>query len=304
MITRYTYKDLVWLDVESPSQEEVRQIMQEFDIDPLIAEELLVPTLKSKVDLYKDFIYLILHFPAIKHTYSGTPNQEIDFIIGKKFIITARYDTIDPMHKFSKVFEVNSIIDKSDMGEHAGMIFFYMIRKLYRALLHELDYIRTELENTEDKMFKQKELQVVRDLSEISRMLLNFENMTSAHADILSSFDEAGKKLFGNEFSYHLRAISSEYYKVKHAIDNQREFLRELRETNNSLLSTKQNEVMKGLTILALTTLPITIVASIFNTNAVYVPFVGRPNDFWIIVGLGLIASLALALYFKRKKWF
>lgn len=303
MITRYTYKDLVWLDVESPSQEEVRQIMQEFDIDPLIAEELLVPTLKSKVDLYKDFVYLILHFPAIKHTYTTSPNQEIDFIIGKKFIITGRYDTIDPMHKFSKVFEVNSIIDKSDMGEHAGMIFFYMIRKLYRALLHELEYIRTELENTEEKMFKQKEVEVVKDLSEISRMLLNFEKMTSAHADILSSFDVAGKKLFGDEFSYHLRAISSEYYKVKHAIDSEREFLRELRETNNSLLSTKQNEAMKTLTIMAFMTFPLSLVAAIMGMNTEYLPIVGLPYDFWIVMGIIGSMAIAMLVYFKHKNW-
>lgn len=303
MITRYTYKDLVWLDVESPNTDEVRQIMQEFDIDPLIAEELLVPTLKSKVDLYKDFVYLILHFPAIKHTYTTSPNQEIDFIIGKKFIITGRYDTIDPMHKFSKVFEVNSIIDKSDMGEHAGMIFFYMIRKLYRALLHELEYIRTELENTEEKMFKQKEVEVVKDLSEISRMLLNFEKMTSAHADILSSFDVAGKKLFGDEFSYHLRAISSEYYKVKHAIDSEREFLRELRETNNSLLSTKQNEAMKTLTIMAFMTFPLSLVAAIMGMNTEYLPIVGLPYDFWIVMGIIGSMAIAMLVYFKHKNW-
>jgi len=303
MITRYTYRDLVWLDAESPTQDEVRQIMQEFDIDPLVAEELLVPTLKSKVDLYKDFIYLILHFPAIKHTYSANPNQEVDFIIGKKFIVTARYDTIDPMHKFSKVFEVNSVIEKSDIGEHAGMIFFYMIRKLYRSLLHELEFIRTELENTEEKMFKQKELDVVKDLSEISRMLLNFEKLTTAHSDVLESFDVAGRKFFGEEFSYHLRAISSEYFKVKHAIESERKFLRELRETNNSLLSTKQNEVMKALTITAFIALPITILASIFNMNTIATPIIGRANDFWIILGGGLMISVFLYYYFKHKKW-
>ena len=41
MISRYTYKDLVWVDMESPSNEEVRQIMEEFSLSPLIGNELL-----------------------------------------------------------------------------------------------------------------------------------------------------------------------------------------------------------------------------------------------------------------------
>src|SRR5210317_1659031 len=120
MLTRYKHRNLTWIDLESPTQEEVRNIMSEFSINPLAAEELLTPTLKPKVDQYDNFIYLILHFPAFKHSHSEGQNQEVDFIIGKDFLITTRYDTVDPIHKFSKVFEVNSILDRSDMGAHSG----------------------------------------------------------------------------------------------------------------------------------------------------------------------------------------
>ena len=112
MISRYKYRDLVWVDMERPSHEEVRQIMEEFEIHPIVADELLSPSLRPKVDRYENFIYLILHFPAIRHSHNNS-SQEVDFIIGKKFIITVRYELLDPLHKFSKVFEVNSILNKS-----------------------------------------------------------------------------------------------------------------------------------------------------------------------------------------------
>ncbi|MEK7120838.1 MAG: CorA family divalent cation transporter [Patescibacteria group bacterium] len=303
MITRYTYRDLLWLDVESPTQDEVRSLMQEFGINTTVAEEILLPSLKPKVDFYKDYIYLILHFPAIRHTYTGNPNQEVDFIIGKKFIITTRYDTIDPMHKFSKIFEVNSILDRSDMGDHAGYIFFYMIKKLYKSLIHELEYIETSLQNTENKIFEGKEVEVVKELSEISRLLLAFQKGTSTHQDVLESFEIAGKIFFGEDFNYNLKAMLSEYYKVNHMIENEKRFLDELRETNNSLLSTKQNEIMKALTIIAFTALPITVISGIFNMSTKYTPIIGRENDFWIIVGGAFFITFAVMWYFKRKKW-
>src|SRR3989338_10005026 len=120
MISRYTYKDLVWIDLESPTQEEVRGVMEEFDIHPLVANELLVSTLRPKVDLYSNFIYLILHFPTISHKHRGKTEQEIDFIVGKKFLITTNYDLVDSLHEFSKVFEVHSILERSNIGDHAG----------------------------------------------------------------------------------------------------------------------------------------------------------------------------------------
>ena len=303
MISKYTHKNLTWIDMESPNGDEVRSIIDEFGIDPIAAEELLLPSLKSKVDLYHNFIYLILHFPAIKHSFNKEPLQEVDFIIGRDFIITTRYDTVDPIHKFSKIFEVNSILDRTNIGEHAGFIFFYMIRKLYRALLHELEYIDSLIQETEDKIFVGKEVDVVKDLSEISRKLLDFEKATSAHKDILESFEVAGERFFGNEFRYHLHAISSEYYKVSVEIHNQRESVRELRETNNSLLSTKQNEVMKIFTILAFFTFPLSLIAAIFGMNTVDIPIIGLPHDFWIVMGIIGFVSVVMFIFFRHRKW-
>lgn len=38
MISRYTYKKLVWVDVQSPTQDEVRSLMEEFGVHPLVAD--------------------------------------------------------------------------------------------------------------------------------------------------------------------------------------------------------------------------------------------------------------------------
>jgi Mg2+ and Co2+ transporter CorA len=68
MIKEYKNKELTWIDLTSPSLEEVRTLMGRYALDPRVAEDLMTPSLKPKVDLYKDYIYLILHFPALHHS--------------------------------------------------------------------------------------------------------------------------------------------------------------------------------------------------------------------------------------------
>jgi len=284
MINVYTHKNLKWIDLESPTRDEVRTVMDEYGFHPLIGDELLNPSLKQKVDIYSDFIYLILHFPAVKHTHrkDGTTNQEIDFVIGREVIITTHYDTVDPLHEFSKVFEVNSILDRSHFGDHAGYIFYHMMKGIYRSGLHELESLEDSLKDIENKVFAGREKEMVSVLSGVSRNLLNFKNTLALHRDILESFEVAGRVFFDADFAHYLQAITSEYYKVEKAIKNDVESLQELRETNNSLLSTKQNEIMKTLTIMAFITFPLTLVSSIFGMNTRILPIVGKPNDFWI----------------------
>ena len=65
MILRYAYKNITWVDLERPTQEELRQIVAEWGIHPLVAQELIGKSLRPKVELYPNFIYLIIHLPII-----------------------------------------------------------------------------------------------------------------------------------------------------------------------------------------------------------------------------------------------
>ena len=112
-----------------------------------------------------------------------------------------------------------------------------------------------------------------------------------------------GKQFFGVEFIYHIKSISGEYYKLHDEIRVLRESLAELRATNNSLLTTKQNEIMKVLTIMAFVTFPLSVIASIFGMNTKTLPIVGNPYDFWIIMGIMGFATVVFFALFKYKKW-
>lgn len=303
MISRYTYKDLVWVDLESPTQEEVRGVMEEFNIHPLAAEELLIPTLRPKVDLYHDFIYLILHFPAISHQHNGGNEQEIDFIIGKKFLITTHYELIDPLHEFSKVFEVNSILEKTNMGDHAGFILFYLLKELYKMMGRELNHIEHDFKEIEPNIFGGKERDMVASISNLNRDLLTFRQAIRPHKEVLESFELAGTKFFGADFSYYLRTIIGEYFKISSILDGHRETLLELRNTNDSLLTTKTNEIMKTIAVVSFFTFPLSLIAAIFGMNIENFPIIGNANDFWIIIGVMALVTVTIFIYFKRKRW-
>lgn len=302
MISRYKYHDIVWVDMESPTHEEVRTIMDEFSIHPIVADELISPSLRPKVDLHEEYIYLILHFPALRHSHKSRA-QEVDFIIGKKYLITVRYELLDPLHKFSKVFEVNSILDKSDIGEHAGFLFFYMMRKLYSSLAHELSIIGESLKNVEDQIFQGQEREMVMELSVIHRDVLEFHRSLRMHKGILSSLELVCVKFFGSEFKHYTENILGEYLKVEEMLQDQKEILGDLRTTNDSLLSTKTNEIMKVLTITTFSILPATLIGQIFGLSSPYVPLMNKPGGFWIVVSTMIMMILFTFFFFRKKRW-
>ncbi|MBI4087916.1 magnesium transporter CorA family protein [Candidatus Kaiserbacteria bacterium] len=302
MHSRFEHNGLSWVDLESPNRAEVHDLIAEFDIAPLVAEELLLPSTKPRVEFHPTYAYIVLHFPALRHSHK-TREQEIDFIVSHKYLITTRYDTIDPLHNFSKIFEVNTMLDKSNVGEHAGYIFFYMLKKLYKSVEHEVEYVRHDLAAIEENVFSGHEVDMVAAISRCARDLLNLRQTIEPHREVLRELEANAARFFGEKYAPYARTLSNEYYRVHNHIMRNTEILHELRETNNSLLSTKQNEAMKILTIMAFVTFPLSLIASIFGMNTVWIPIVGLPGDFWIVMSIMGAATFLMFVFFKRKGW-
>jgi magnesium transporter len=304
MIKRQNYKSIVWIDLENPTKEEARELMQEFELNPEVAQDILLPTFKDKIVPYKDYIYLIMHFPAFKHTHNKSHRQEIDFILGQNFIITSHYESIDSMEKYAKIFEVNSILEKNELVAGSGEIFLAMIRTIYQSLSDELDSISYIIREAEKKVFTGKEREMVFELSQVGREIINFNHIIIPHGNILETLQINTKKLFGDNFIIELSEIINEYYKISKTLEHVTEMVRELRETNNSLLSTKQNEIMKTLTIFTFFALPFSIITGFFQMNTKFTPIVNQNNGWFYIVGLEVIVMIIVFIIAKRKKWF
>ncbi|MDP3402690.1 MAG: hypothetical protein Q8S35_01925, partial [bacterium] len=79
MITRHKRGKAVWVDLESPTDDEIRDVMCEFNIDERIREEIQTPTPYPLSIAFPDYSYLILHFP-VAGSVDGTRSQEVDFV--------------------------------------------------------------------------------------------------------------------------------------------------------------------------------------------------------------------------------
>jgi magnesium transporter len=308
MIKQLKYKNIDWINVESPTPEDVDYLKKRYDLHPVAAAELGAPSARAKVDVYDDFIYLILHFPNLRYSekdgdFSKT-TSEVDFIIGKDFLITTCYEALEPMQEFGKILEANSIFDHSKKEIHAGFLFYYIIRHLYQTLEDSLIHIESSLKRAEKNVFMGKEKEMVKVLANINRNLLDFRWAIKSHRELLESLAVAGKEFFGENFTYYLKAIVGEHEKVWNTLDSHQETFTDLRETNESLLSIKTNEITKALAIIAVIFLPISVIGQIFGMSLQSIPLHDDPLGFVYIASMMAIVVLFTYGFFRYKKWF
>ncbi len=301
MIQKHIWNKETWIDIDHGTPEEIASVVAEYDLDPYVAKEIGSPTPKSRIEFHKEYIYMILHFPVFKQTHTKKLKQEIDFVIGKNFLLTTHYDTIDSLYKLSKELEVEEILSKNNDGS-GHHVFGLLFRGLYAGINDELSYIESWSESITEEIFDGHEKEMVFEISEAIRTLLEFKKTTDSHKEILDFLRDGGGHILGTRFTEEIDAILLEYHRLRDIIHANIEILRELRETNNSLLSTKQNETIKTLTVLAFITLPLTLICGSFAMD-VTTPFHDNPFGFYIIISFMAVVALLMYSIARLKKW-
>lgn len=302
MVTAHSYGKTTWVDVFDPSADEVRELMETYDIDPALAEKLHYPMHDPRVHRYKDAILFVLQFPVFKHSHAQSTFQEIDCLITKKAFITVRYDEIDSVHKFAKLLEVSGELEEN-LPKHPTGLSIALLSRLYRGVEHELRYIRDQLNDVEKNIFSGEEKKMVHEISVLGRELLHFQESLTDHIPVVYELSDAFKDVFGKKYTEEPNIVLQYHEQAQREASHCSDILSTLRNTNDSLLYAKQNEVMKMFTVMAFMIFPLTLITNIFSLPTQTLPIIGHPNDFWIIVGSMAILAVLFFAFFLYKRW-
>lgn len=304
MMYRYKYTGGVWVDLEQPTGDEIRQVAREFSISERIEAELLSPTLTPMVagDTHAEF--LILHFPARGSADGETKSQEIDFIVGNSFIITVRYEVVISLHRLKKIMETEAFIAEG-ASMSTDMLLEILFAHLYTAIRDHASHSANKLSRVEHEMFQGRGRDTVRAISDVNREFLHLEASLANQEEPLARFLRSleARNLFGPSFAERLARILSERTHVAHLIRTHRAVATELREANSDLLSARQNEIIKTLTVVNSIFLPLGLISWIFAMRTEGMPIIDSPNAFWIVIAIMLGISAITTITFARKSW-
>lgn len=302
MIERFPTGKLLWINLKNPTSEEIQEVMHEHEVPPALMSDFGMPVPKCTAVELDKMIKITLDFPVVKRL-DLQQKFEVKFILGKNLLITAQYEEMEAIDKFKKQLEVIATLHRTSKLATAAHLFFSLFEELYNSCRTKLDYVESLLSDVEGNIFKDTERQMVIDLSEISKKLIAFRHIMKAHDDVLDAAQPLFEKLFKQAYAAEFQSIRTQYLSLIRRTSTLFETLTELRETNFGLLTTKQSEIMKTLTIMAFITYPLTLFSSMFGMNTEATPIIGNAHDFWIIVTIMVSITVCFFIFFKFRRW-
>ena len=294
---------ITWYDLYPATEEDLNQIKKSFKLNPLTLEELKTPSSRQKVELFDDFLYVVMRFPVYDHTKKTSAPVEIDFLIKPKEIATIRYEKCEPLDEFFKNAEELEGFRQKHLANTSAQFLHALLTSLFTYGIRELTHIDKKIAEIADLVFAGKEKDMIKEISLIKRDILDFRRITKPVEGLLHSLRENSTHIYPETEKVLFLNLLDEYSNLKDLGDNLKDTIESLEVTNQTLLSSKIDEVMRLISILAFTMAPFTIVGTLFQINTLFTPIIGNPYDWWIITGISLSGCVLLYLYFKKRNW-
>jgi magnesium transporter len=183
---------------------------------------------------------------------------------------------------------------------------------LYRVVDDSFDYcfpmlrkIGNKLDAIEDDIFEEERSEeVVRDISRVKQEIINFRKVIRPQRPVLRDLEKVKSRYLSPDFDLEIYFddIVDAHERIWDMLENYKEVIEGLEDTNESVLNHRVNEILRVLTAISVIVLPLTLIASIWGMN-VGVPGEGDDADFYVIVGSMVALLVGMILYFRRRGW-
>ena len=295
---------ITWIDIKGPTSSDLESLKTDFDLHPLVLKEILPQIDYPKIENYGDYLFIVFFYPFFDKETSSTLPFELDIIVGKNFLITNHYRDIVPL---SALFhDCNLYPEKMEQfcDEGTGELLYRIINEILNACFPKISHIKKNIDEIDRIIFRKENKKAIDQISLVKRDIIGFDRILEPQKLVLQNLIKESELYFPKKMLPYFHNLLNSYEQVKNLLETNEKTLFSLEATNQGLIDTKTNEIMKTLTLFSVIVFPLTLLAALFGMNTKILPLVGLPYDFWIVSGIMVAGAFIMVAFFKSKKWF
>jgi len=297
------HEGLRWINVERPGPVDFAWLEEHFEFHTLDYEDIRSRNQRPKIDEYDDYLFIVLHFPVFDKAVGRLNAGELDIFIGPDFIITLPNQAIQPVEYLFERCRSSEETREQLFSKGAGYLLYKIVDDSFDYCFPMLRKIGNKLDRLEEEIFEGGRAQeIVRDISNVKQEIINFRKIIRPQRSVLHDLERTKQRYLAEDLELYFDDIVDASERIWDMLENYKEVVEGLEETNESVLSHRVNEVLRVLTAFSVIILPLTLVASIWGMN-VGVPGEGSRAAFWVIVGMMVGLLVTMAGYFRHRGW-
>lgn len=290
--------------ISKSGKKKLNELITQYDVHELVAEDLLWLHIQDKVDVYDDHLCLVIHFPKYNPKTQRYLLNEMTLTIGKNWIITtSRFETNTIIRLKDRLMLEYENYDKDEIYKVTPYYIVYeIIDMMYDKTAKLLSNSASDVFQIEEWLLTHKLNKAVLTTLMIKKRNISFlHHNYRTHEELLEETIKWLPKLYTDELEVYFDDLLYRHQKIMGNIGILQENVDSLAETYNWLMTINTNNTLLWLTLFSGIMLPLTLIAGLFGMN-VSVPLSHDPHAFRYISGLMALFVLGGYVWLKRNK--
>ncbi len=291
---------VVWADVAEPTEKDAQDLRELFGLHELAVEAAVQRETNPKVESYGRYLYIVLHginFQAAEHAFE---THETDFFLAANLLVT--------VHDGQR----RSIAHITDLCLRAHHILAEgPVALLHRILDTMVDHYRPEVDELEARL-DEIENQVIEapsdtllgDILAIKKDVSTLRRIVIPQRDVVGRLARREFDLISQEMAYRFRDVYDQFARMADDAMVFHDRVTGILDAHLASVSNRLANVSRLLAVIAALFGPLTVITGLFGMNVPLPTLFGNPeHQFWEIVGIMVLSSAVLFVWFKKSGW-
>ncbi|OQX76686.1 MAG: hypothetical protein B6D64_09450 [Bacteroidetes bacterium 4484_276] len=291
-----------WHHILSPKEEDLRYLQDKFYFHPLDIEDCRSKlNQRSKIDVYDDYYFLILHFPKFDHNNRFLNTKEIKMFWGEDYLITISntqwvvkdlFDEAKLQAKNKEEFEIGT----------TDALFYQILERLMTETLSLIRKIGNDVDVLNRDLFNKKAEKTIERISVTRKNIILLNTIFKPQLPIFQKLENGTVEGYAENMEDYWGNILDYIKKTWDMTEDYAELIEGLSKTFDSLQANRTNQIMKTLTIISSFILPLSLITGLYGMN-IMLPIQDNAYAFISIMVIMVAIAGTMFFYFKMKKW-
>ncbi|MBE2212741.1 MAG: magnesium/cobalt transporter CorA [Opitutaceae bacterium] len=289
----------LWVDLENPTDEEIKQVLEGvFGFHPLAIEDCVTPSSLPKIEDYEDYLFIVTH--AVDFTRTEKFNTtELDLFLGKEFLVTFHRKALRSIDALvEKINRATGVIARGpDRIAHT------ILDNLVDLFKPVTDELRAEIEEIEARILAESSDTLLTSLLEVRSEVAHLRQIIRPQRDVINRLAHGETKIIRAIMQPYYRDLRDNLLRIEQTAAG---FADELLVSFDLYLNksaSQTNDGIKVLTALTAITLPPIVIGTWYGMNFQHIPEIASPAGYWVALGVMLASTGAMFLWCKRRGW-
>jgi magnesium transporter len=292
---------VTWINIDGLHEiETIEKLGKEFDLHPLMLEDILHTEQRPKIEDYEKYIYIVLRMLSYNSETQAVESEQLSIVLGPNYVISFQEragDIFDPIR--DRIRNAKGRVRK--MGPD------YLCYSLVDAIVDNyftiLEKVGEKIESMEEELVSEPTENILQQIHALKREMISLRRSVWPLRELISGLQRSESALIQESTGIYLRDVYDHTIQVIDTVESFRDMVSGMLDIYLSSISNKMNAIMKVLTIIATIFIPLTYIVGVYGMNFENMPELKQWWAYPLVWVVMITVAAIMLVYFRKKKW-